>query len=610
MSDCVTADAGFAGLPRATHVLQKAFAFLAVALVLLVFCAPFTLPVHRLPQAFFDAEWTSAVLLAAAAITVGAMGSRQVTLRLPLVLWLCAMVALVAIQYVTERLNYPSQLSLACVYAIAILGAYWIGRALVANELRERALVAIAAGLLGGALFSVAIQWLQLLDVRGLPSWLYFEIDDAWYRTRPFANLGQANHLATYLVWALFAALFLHQRPLPLAVTLVFAFVIAVGLALTRSRMGVVFALAPLAACWLPTALRPVEVRDRIGVSVALVLGYIVGSFSVSLLIAYQGGAVDTALARFNENGGFSIRLTMWADALRVAASSPWLGTGFDQYPFSQYWLAQPGRQEISTNNVHNLVLQTAAELGWPMAMSLVCLAGWWAVAGFKHRIAESHNAFAWMLLAVVGAHALLEWPLSLLHFAIPAALLFALAEPDVCSKLALLRLDARLLVGVGVCGLLLAATMKLEFDEISEVTYRADAERRTSKGIDEDTLRRLVGLGQASLLRAYPELLLTSLRQADLVEATDEEIKMHERVMVRSVDARLIARLAILNAKAGHVEESVRHAQRLGIFYQDRYADLSKMILEATASLGAEADPLRRQLAAGAAASVKAPAR
>jgi O-antigen ligase len=590
--------------------VQRVFAILALALTLLIFCAPFTLPVHRLPQALFDAEWTSAVLLAAAAMAVGALRSREVTLRLPLVLWLCAMVALVALQYVTGRLNYPSQLSLACVYAIALLGAYWLGRALVANEMRERALVAIAAGLLGGAIFSVAIQWLQLLDVRGLPGWLYFEIDDPWYRTRPFANLGQANHLATYLVWALFATLFLHRRPLPPAATLVCAFVIAIGLALTRSRMGVVFALAPLAACWLPTALRPVQMRDRIGTSAALVLGYIVGSFCVSLLVAYQGGAVDTALARFNESGGFSIRLTMWADAIRVAANSPWLGTGFDQYPFSQYWLAQPGRQQISTNNVHNLVLQTAAELGWPMAVSLVCLALWWALAGFKHRIAERHSAFAWLLLAVVGAHALLEWPLSLLHFAIPAALLFALAEPDVRSKFASVQLDARLLIGVGVCGLLLAATMKLEFDEISEVTYRADAERRTSKGVDEDTLRRLVALGQASLLRAYPELLLTSLRQPDLVEATDEEIKMHERVMVRSVDARLIARLTILNAKAGHVEESVRHAERLAIFYQDRYADLSRMILEATATLGSEADPLRRQLASGASTPATAPAR
>jgi hypothetical protein len=450
-----------------------------------------------------------------------------------------------------------------------------------------------------------------LQDVRDLPSWLYFEVNDPWYRTRPFGNLGQANQLATYLVWAVFAALYLHRRPLRVPLTLICTFILAVGLALTRSRMGFVFALAPLAACWIPSALRPATTRDRAAISLALVLGYVAGSFAVTLLVVFQGGAVDTAFARFNESGGFSIRLAMWADALRVAATAPWLGTGFDQFAFSQYWLAQPGTNRISTQNVHNILLQTAAELGWPMAVALGLLAAWWVCAEFQRRVRERETALAWALLAVVGCHALLEWPLQSLHFAIPVALLFALGEPTAVARFAASHVATRMLLVVGAAGLVLATTMKLEFDEISDVFYLTQAERKTPKGVDEETLRKLVSLSNASLLRIYPEVLIVSLRQPDRVEATDDEIKLHERVMIRSADPRVIARLVILNAHAGRIDESVRHAQRLAAFAGDQYAPLSRMILEGVASLGPAADPLRRQLnaATGAMGAVGASA-
>ena len=572
---------------------------LALAFVLLVFLVPFVLPIHRMPQAVFDSEWIAALLLCGTALALGALRPGAVPINLPLPLWLVAMVAVTAIQHVLGRLTYPSQLSLSCVYAFALIGAYWVGRALLAARLRDAAIAAATWGLLLGAVFSVAIQWLQLFNVQGLPAWLYLEVDDPWFRTRPFANVGQANHLATYLVWGLFATLYLHRRSLRLPATLACAFVIALGLALTRSRMGALFVLAPLAACWLPWALRPATLRERAGVTLAVLLGYVAGSSAVSVLVAFNGIAVDTALARFGETGGFSIRFAMWADAIRVAASAPWLGTGFGQYPLSQYLLAQPGGHEISTNNVHNLVLQTAAELGWPLAVGLCALVLWWVLAQFKQRMNVKETALAWALLVVILAHALLEWPLASLYFSIPAVLMFALAEPESGARFGATAIKSRLLLVAAVAGLALGATMKLEFDEISDVTYRAEAQRKTAQGIDDDTLRQMLALGNTSLLRVYPELLLASVRKPGAVEATEEEIKLHERVLVRSVDPRIVARLVILDAQAGRIEESLRHAERLWIFNKDDYAPLGKMILEAIEPLGAAADPVRREVTA-----------
>lgn len=577
----------------------------AAALVILgmLFVLPFVLPIHRLPLPAFDAEWLAAMLLSAAAVALGASGRRQVGIAWPLPAWLIAMVALAMFQYSAGWLHYTSQPILACLYALAILGAYWVGRGVIAAGLLEATATVAAWALVSGATISAVIQWLQVFGVKGLPGWLYLEIVDSWYRTRPVANLGQANLLSTYFIGALVALLFLLRRSLPLAATVALAFLVAAGLALTRSRLGVVFSFGVLAALWLPWALRPHATRARVAMTLALLLGYAFGAGAVAVLVAYHGAAVDNAVQRFGEAGGFAVRMVMWADALKVAATAPWLGVGFGDYAAHQYWIAQPGPHVTSTVYAHNVVLQTAAELGWPMALGLVAIGLWWLLAQYRERIAAPATAFAWALLLLIGVHALLEWPLESLHFAIPAGLLFALAEPRIASARGTLGLDSRLLAVIGVAGVVLALPMKLEFDEIANVTSRVDAERRSSKGVDEATISRMLALAETARLRAYADSLLVSLRAPGAVEASDSEIARHERILIMTAEPRLIARLVILYAKAGRMDESVRHAQRLLVFHGGFYADMSKVILEAVEPLGDAADPLRRQLAEGASA-------
>src|SRR5262245_46565332 len=138
---------------------------LALAFVLLLFLVPFALPIHRMPQAVFDSEWVAALLLCAIALALGALRSGTSQINLPLPLWLASMAAVVAIQCALGMLTYRSQFSLACVYAFALIGAYWVGRTLLTAGLRDAAIAATAWGLLIGAIFSVAIQWLQLFNV-------------------------------------------------------------------------------------------------------------------------------------------------------------------------------------------------------------------------------------------------------------------------------------------------------------------------------------------------------------------------------------------------------------------------------------------------------------
>jgi O-antigen ligase len=564
----------------------------------LLFLAPFVVPVHRAPQAAFDMEWLAGLLLAGLAIALGLQRARSVELNWPLPAWLTAMVAVTAAQFALGQLVYSTQLLFACVYGFAIFGAYWIGRRLGGADLRHRAVRAMAWALITGAVVSLVVQWLQLLDAKGLPWWLFFDIVDPWYRTRPFGNLGQANLMSTYLVWSMIAALFLFRDKRHVWPPTVLLFLIAIGVALTRSRMGLLFSLIVAAAIWLPWALRPTELRSRIGMTLGLVLGYATGVLVVSLAVAYQGAAVDTAVQRFAEEGGLAVRLVMWLDALRVAATSPWIGVGFGQYALAQYWAATAAPHVQTTNYVHNIILQTAAELGWPMAIALGLIGAWWACAQFKRRIGSPESGFAWAVLLVVGVHSLLEWPLASLHFAIPTAILFALGEPELCAPFkARMVTTSRTLALIGASGVLLALPMMLEFNELADVTERAELERRTNQGLSESTLMRMLALGDASRLRVYSESLLVFLRLPDAVEPTAEEIRRHERLLILGADPRLITRIVLLNARAGRIEEALRHVERLRIFHRRDYQELSKLILKSVEGLGPSVEPLRARL-------------
>lgn len=572
-------------------------------LAALLFIAPFVIPVHRPPQAAFDAEWLAGVLLALLAIALGALYRMRVDLQLPLPLWLIALIVITAVQYVGAQLSYSAQLMLAVIYSFAISSAYWIGRALAKTTFRTRATEAIGTALVIGGLASVAVQFLQVAGAKGLPHWLVFEIADPWSQTRPFGNLGQANLLSTYLVWAMLSALYLSERRVPPWTAGVLLFVLATGVALTRSRMGSLFVLVLVASQWVPWALRPRSVGWRAAFSLGLLAGYGLGALIVSQFLAFQGVGVETALGRFAESS-YGIRLVMWTDAVRVSATAPWLGVGFGQYAAAQYWVATPSPYLWATPYVHNIVLQVAAELGWPMALALVGIGAWWFGFRLRERISSPESALAVTALLFIGFHSLIEWPLWSLHFAIPAAIFFALGEPDCSASGCSVSLDGRLLLVTGLAGFLCALPMKLEFDELSEVALRSEAERQIAGKLSDETISRVVALVEASKLRPLSDRLLVGLRSPARVEASEEEIARHRRLLIQGAEPRLVARLVILLARAGQINEATQHYERLSVFGAADLRQYSSMILDAINDIDSRAAPLRELISRAAAAN------
>jgi O-antigen ligase len=480
-------------------------------------------------------------------------------------------------------------------FAGCLLAAYVLGRHLLAAGLREPAIDSLSCGLLAGALASVAIQWLQLLGSEVLPGWLAVVSIDAAQRQRPFANLAQSNHLATYLAWACISTLYLHarlhaRRPgFGAALLLVTSLaLLAAGLALTGSRMGALFVALLLAATFAPTALRPADLRSRAGATAALLLGYGAALFTVRL----TSGPVDT-MARFAQDT-LPIRFELWKQAAQLALRHPWIGVGTGQFGGGQYEVAESGRYTVPANDCHNLLLQLACEFGGFVACAVGLAAAWWAASGLRARLARPQDALAWSLLAAVAIHSLLEYPLWHLYFAIPACLLLGLGEPPLARSW---TLDARRMLGAaGVAMLLVALALRVDYDAVTQAATPDWLEAMHLRHkTAEDALAVLVVADSPRFQPEVDRLLL------DLRHPPDEQqggpLRRSARQLRLLPAPEVIAQYVVQLARAGRIEEAIHHASRLRVFAGNNDAGYREWILDQTRDLGPQTAPLRRAL-------------
>jgi hypothetical protein len=219
---------------------------------------------------------------------------------------------------------------------------------------------------------------------------------------------------------------------------------------LTGSRTGLVGVL--LLAAW-GVADRRLAGGSRLLLLAAPLL-YAAGAWAAGQ------GASDAgigAAARAGQGDISSSRFGIWSNTLALITANPGSGVGFGHFNFAWTLTPFPGRPTAFFDHTHNLPLQLAVELGLPLAALALALLGWafvraaraaWA-AGGAEGVAQRA---ALMLVAMIGLHSLLEYPLWYAYFLLPAAWAwgFALGRPG-------LRLATRRSRSMTVAGALLA---------------------------------------------------------------------------------------------------------------------------------------------------------
>ncbi|SDV51577.1 PglL family O-oligosaccharyltransferase [Chitinasiproducens palmae] len=435
---------------------------------------------------------------------------------------------------------------------------YWSGRL----GLAERTVLVSAYALLAGGAFALFCQLIQLfhLEVKVSPFVVAYRVAD--FR-RPFANLAQANHLATYLAFALAAALYLVQtRRLPVWAWLVLTTLFAVGEALTVSRTPWLQVLVIVACGWLMAwsvsreigaRFRPRGLRLRPWLLPAgvLVIYLIVNVVVRELNVLLDWKLAVSAAERFKDAGQISPRLSLWRYGWTMFLGSPWLGVGWGDFPAAQHELVLSlGKVEIA-NNSHNIVVDLLAKTGGLGA--LVVFGGlafwlWRAVsAGLSHA-----RLFCFTLLGVVAVHACVEYPQQYLFFLLPVALLIGLLETE-----SMVRVPARVstalygvltVVGIGALYPVFADYQR------AEVLYYGQRPEQQYRAAPSTFFSPWGNYGLATLL---------PLNADDLTG----KLAMHRQAIALLPGETVLRRYAILLALDGRQQAAIEEVARLREF-------------------------------------------
>lgn len=284
----------------------------------------------------------------------------------------------------------------------------------------------VLAALLLAGLLSGAVGWVQVFVPEAANGWL---IAHPTAEGLAIGNIRQPNQLSTLLLWACAAAVWWAlERGWRWGVLAGVLAVLVFTVVLTASRTGVVgvgmLALWGLLDRKLPGKARVLLVAAPVFYALTW---WGMNTWAHAVGHAFHGGERMTATMH---GYGSDSRLTTWRNTLDLIAMQPWTGVGFGAYNFAWTFTAFPGRSTAFFDHSHNLLLQLAVELGLPLASLIVALllaslasarAG---LVAADLRVARSART-ALFMLAVVGVHSLLEYPLWYAYFLLPTAALW-----------------------------------------------------------------------------------------------------------------------------------------------------------------------------------------
>ena len=314
---------------------------------------------------------------------------------------------------------WPLVFSWACGLVLAAWGLVQ-GAAVVTRaqcvRLGNRAASALAWGLLLAAVLGGVVGLLQYLGAEpwGLP-WIHPSTPG-----EAVGNLRQRNQQASLMALGVWSLLWLWvraervQRPqwgmgMVLGGALA---VLAVAAAATNSRTG---ALQWLLMLGLLCLWRRTDARKAIALVLVGMVLYVLAAWALpQVLLQVSGIRIDGLFDRFsNTSGACGARRVLWSNMLHLISLKPWTGWGWGELSYAHYITLFPEERFcVLLDNAHNLPLHLAVELGLPAALLLCGGVLAWLVWSRPWRETDPVRQLAWGVVAVVGLHSLLEYPL------------------------------------------------------------------------------------------------------------------------------------------------------------------------------------------------------
>jgi len=547
--------------PRSQFPLQ-----LCLILCGLMVSVPFLFPYHYFPFLTFYNEWFAFAIGLAALGVMGLAPSRHAVPVPAMCLGLFAFTAVLALQVALGQVAYPLRSATGAIYSIwaalmVLLGA-WLG-----SELGEKTVshslqwwLAIAGTLVAASGF------LQLYHTP-LPAAIAMVAQPGKLM---FGVIGQSNNFANYLGAALLSVAILHSRNvLGAAATGLMALLLSTGMALSGSR-----------ASWgymaINLVLIPLLLRRGSPEAAGKVLRVAAFAFTVFALVQVVNLYTDVLtgpegrtpsagerLAKYleseNASGEGSIRIQLFLYAWLMFLSNPILGAGFGEYGWRAFELAAdlPGPVTAGLDrHSHNLFLQLLAETG---IAGFVCIAA--PLVAWLYRMPWRHlsPARCWALgvLAIMGLHSMVEFPLWHANFLGIFALLLGTASPAFAA-LELNRLRRALFLTVVVAGGLAARSVWSDYRAFEAWFLKVEARAKRGGLSDSADFESLIALQENSFFAPYFDRVLTEVMELDERNLKDK-LAFNGQAMRIYPAPPMVHRQIVLLALAGRDSEAAR---------------------------------------------------
>lgn len=372
------------------------------------------LPNHYPPWSSFHVEaWIAAMLLLAGAAVV--VRSAVPVVWHGIALLAAVLVFVPGLQYGLGMVMLSGTAWISTIYLIGFLlalltGAQWESAS--PGQLADGLFMAIGVA----AALSVGLE---------LHQWLGLDLLDIWSMGdgygRPFANLGQPNHLATFLLWGVLATAWglVRQRIGVWTALFVIAYLLF-GLALTGSRTGWAAVVILVCASWVWRGLWSDRRWPWAITGAGMYFAACVVSVGWLNQLVLRTTPVDVGeIVRVSGE----LRPTVWSLFIDAALRHPFFGYGWNQVGMAQLTAAldHPSLRVVFGHS-HNLFLDLMLWCGIPFGLFVsIYLVRWlWQCL---RAVRRAEDAILLLFLLVVGNHAMLELPLHYAYFLLPVGL-------------------------------------------------------------------------------------------------------------------------------------------------------------------------------------------
>ena len=311
------------------------------------------------------------------------------------------------------------------------------------------------------------------------------------------------------------------------------------------------------------------------GISFPFLVAVVVYAVS-TLLLPWLAGfdPFDRGMfARLRDGDGIcESRRALWSNVLDLIAVKPWLGWGWGELDYAHYMtLFNSVRFCEILDNAHNLPLHLAVELGVPLALLVCGGMAWWAWRRKPWQEADPARQMAWGVLAVIGLHSLLEYPLWYGPFQMAAGLCVVLLWSHPQPRAGAFHISNRPLAPVilAQAAIILIATSiyaAWDYHRISQL-YLAPQDR------DESYVNDTIGKARNSWLYSnqvqFAELTTTPLDRSTAQYTFDTA----SHLLHYSPEPRIIEKVIESAVMLGRDEEALAHLARYRAAFPKEHA-------------------------------------